>query len=163
MEIDTNALWIESYQGEILGEVLFGTLAESEGDPGRRQELETVTLLERATKELAEPLLERLGIDPGDPETTISAARQFAVGAKASTWDAFAGAVLAATGTFLEKYHALVDHASDDGERAIAEAYVAHEEALATWARRTAGTEPGDPVEEILALPHVIAAASAAR
>ena len=37
------------------------------------------------------------------------------------------------------------------GKAQIAEAYVAHEEALATWARRTMGAEDGDPLEEILA------------
>jgi hypothetical protein len=160
MDVDTNALWLESYQGEVLGETLFGILAEHEEDHDRRHQLETVTLLERATKGIAEPLFDRPGMDRGDLETTISAAKQFAEGARASKWEDFAGAVLAATGTFLEKYHALVDHASDDEERQIAEAYVAHEEALATWARRAMGTEDGDPLEEILALPHVIAAAS---
>jgi hypothetical protein len=159
MDVDTNTLWRESYQGEVLGETLFGILAENEQDPDRRHQLEVLTLLETATKGIAEPLFDR-GMDRGDLETTIAAAKQFAEGAMASKWEDFAGAVLAATGTFLEKYHALVEAASDDEEREIAEAYVAHEEALATWARRAMGAEDGDPLEEILALPHVIAAAS---
>ena len=33
-------LWVESYQGEILGETLFGLLAEREEDDGRRHQLE---------------------------------------------------------------------------------------------------------------------------
>jgi hypothetical protein len=160
MDVDTKTLWLESYQGEVLGETLFGILAENEQDHDRRHQLEVVTLLETATKGIAEPLFDRRGMDRGDLETTISAAKQFAEGARASKWEDFAGAVLAATGTFLEKYHALVEHASDNEERQIAEAYVAHEEALATWARRTVGAEDGDPLEEILALPHVVAAAS---
>jgi hypothetical protein len=160
MDVDTNALWRESYQGEVLGETLFGILAENEHDPDRRHELEIVTLLESATKGIAESLFDRREMDRGDLETTIAAAKQFAEGAMASKWEDFAGAVLAATGTFLEKYHTLVELASDDEERQIAEAYVAHEEALATWARRAMGAEEGDPLAEILALPHVIAAAS---
>ena len=48
--------------------------------------------------------------------------------------------------------------AADDAELAVARAYVAHELALATFARRASGQEPGDPLEEILALPHVAAA-----
>ena len=46
---------------------------------------------------------------------------------------------------------------ADARERAIAEAYVAHEEALAAWARRSLGEEAGEPLELILALPHVAA------
>jgi hypothetical protein len=158
MNADALTLWRESYQGEVLGETLFGTLAAHEQDEERRHQLEVLTVLETATKDIAEPLFDRPGMDRGDLEMTVSAAKQFAEGAMASKWEDFAGAVLAATGTFLEKYHALVDQASDDEERQIAEAYVAHEEALATWARRAMGTEPGDALEEILALPHVIAA-----
>jgi CHASE3 domain sensor protein len=38
------------------------------------------------------------------------------------------------TSQFLAKYRELVTLSTDDRERAIAEAYVAHDEALAAWA-----------------------------
>ena len=44
-------LWVESYQGEVLGEALFGAMAARESDPDRRHQLEVLTLLERTTKE----------------------------------------------------------------------------------------------------------------
>ena len=47
------------------------------------------------------------------------------------------------------------------GKAQIAEAYVAHEEALAAFARRVLGQEAGEPLEQILALPHVAAASVA--
>lgn len=73
----------------------------------------------------------------------------------AMTWEEFLGSFEPVTTEFLAKYRRLVELASDDDERAIAEAYVAHEEALAAYARRALGREPGDPFGPILALPHV--------
>ena len=48
-------LWVEAYQGEVLGETLFTLLSERQGDPTRRHQLEVLATLERATKQLAEP------------------------------------------------------------------------------------------------------------
>ena len=98
--MSADELWVEVYQGEVLGEALFGLLTEREQDPARRRQLETLVVLERSTKELAE----------------------------------------------------------DDSEREVAETYVAHERALASFARRVLGQEPGEPLEPILSLPHVAAA-----
>ena len=55
--VTASDLWVESYQGEVLGESLFARLAERERDPEHRHQLEMLTVLERATKELAEPVL----------------------------------------------------------------------------------------------------------
>ncbi len=158
-------LWVESYQGEVLGEALFGLLAQRESDPEHRRHLEELTLLERATKQLAEPLFERRALDRGDSAASVSLAAAMVDGTTAFVWDEFLRALLPVTTEFLAKYHELVDLASDDDERAIAEAYVAHEVALATWARRSLGEEAGEPLELILALPHVArhAGADAAR
>ena len=155
-------LWVESYQGEVLGETLFGLMAEREDDPARRRELEALTLLERATKELAEPVFHRRGLDRGDTAATVAEATAMADVVKGMTWEEFLSSFEPITSQFLAKYRQLVELADDDDERRIAEAYVAHEEALACFARRELGQESGDPLEEIHALPHV-AAASARR
>lgn len=70
------------------------------------------------------------------------------------------GALIPVTDFFLAKYHELVELALDDAEREIAQVYVAHEEAIASFARRSIGQEAGEPLELILALPHLKAAAN---
>jgi hypothetical protein len=154
-------LWIESYQGEVLGEAVFEALAARESVPDRRSQLEVLTLLEGATKQLAEPVFEKNGFDRGDTAATLESAAQLASALEDVSWEDFLGSILPLTEQFLVKYRDLVALAPDEEERAIAEAYVAHELALAAYARRALGQEQGDPLELILALPHVIAAAAA--
>jgi hypothetical protein len=153
--VGADELWVESYQGEVLGETLFGRLAEREEEPTRRRQLEVLTLLERSTKVLAEPVLARRRIEPGDTAASVANATELAEALVAVAWEDFAASILPVTAEFLVKYRELVELAVDDAELDVATAYVAHEEALATFARRASGQESGDPLEEILALPHV--------
>jgi hypothetical protein len=150
-------LWVESYQGEVLGEALFGALAERQDDPVRRGQLEVLTLLERSTKQLAEPVFEKRELDRGDTAATLAQAADLADALAGISWEEFLGSFSAITAQFMEIYVKLVDLASDDSEREIAEAYVAHEEALAAFARRALGEETGEPLELILGLPHLAA------
>ena len=119
-----------------------------------RQQLQVLTRLEAATKELAEPVFQRRGLDRGIPPPHSQAAELAAAVAEIS-WEEFVGSIEPITAQFLEKYLQLVDLAADEEERAVAEAYVAHELALAAFARRALGKESGDPLELILALPHL--------
>lgn len=159
--MDAAELWVESYQGEVLGEALFGLLAEREGDAEHRRQLEVLTLLERTTKELAEPVFERGGFDRGDTAGSLATASAFAEGLAGTSWDAFLDSFEPIISEFLARYRQLTELAEDDRDRAVAEAYVAHELALASFVRRSLGHEPGEPLEEILALPHVAAASIA--
>jgi hypothetical protein len=154
-------LWIESYQGEVLGEAIFGALAQRESVPDRKAQLEALTLLERETKRLAEPIFEKNGLDRGDTDATLEVAAQLVTALEEVSWEDFLGSIVPLTEQFLVKYRQLVELAPDADERAIADAYVAHELALAAYARRALGQEPGDPLELILALPHVVAASAA--
>ncbi|MGH9080962.1 MAG: hypothetical protein ACRDYE_12985 [Acidimicrobiales bacterium] len=154
---DTSELWVESYQGEVLGEMLFGLLAERERDPEHRHQLEMLTLLERATKELAEAVFDQRGLDHGDTAASQATAAQFADGLAGTSWEEFLGSFEPVISQFLTKYRQLVELADGRTERTIAEAYVAHELALASFVRRSLGHEPGEPLAEILALPHVAA------
>jgi hypothetical protein len=151
-------LWIESYQGEVLGEALFGLLAERQEDPTRRHQLEVLVLLEHSTKVLAEPVLDGRRLDRSDSAESLSAARAFADALGSVSWQDFAASILPVTEEFLGKYREMVALAADRAELDVARAYVAHEEALATFARRASGQESGDPLEAVLALPHVVAA-----
>ncbi len=158
---DADQLWLESYQGEVLGEALFARLAEREEDPEHRHQLDVLALLERKTKELAEPVLARRGLDAGDSSASLSTADQLADGLRGTSWEDFLGSFEPVISQFLAKYRQLADWASDDDERSVAEAYVAHEQALAAFVRRSLGEEPGEPLAEILRLPHVAAGRAA--
>ncbi|MDE3086270.1 MAG: hypothetical protein KGJ77_05830 [Acidobacteriota bacterium] len=151
-------LWVESYQGEVLGETLFGLLAARQEDPVRRHELEVLTVLERATKELAEPVLDARGLDRGDTAATVASAETMADSVAGISWAQLLGSIEPVTVRFLAKYEELVRLSEDAAERSVAETYVAHERALASFARRSLGEEDGEPLERILALPHVAAA-----
>ncbi len=157
----SDELWVEAYQGEVLGETLFGLMAAGEDDPDRRHQLEVLTLLERSTKELAEPLFERRRLDRGDTDASVAAATEFSRAMADTTWEDFVGSIEPVTVKFLATYRQLAVLASDDDERDIAERYIAHEEALVSFARRALGQEPGPPLERILELPHVVAAVRA--
>ena len=148
-------LWVESYQGEVLGEALFGLLAERQDDPTRRHQLQVLARLERATKELAEPVFEARALDRGDTTATVATVSGMADAVASMTWEAFLASFEPVVTEYLAKYRELVTLAADDDERRIAEAYVAHEEALAAFARRALNGEPGDPLAQILDLPHV--------
>ena len=156
--MSASELWVESYQGEVLGEALFGSMADREQDPEHRRQLQVLTLLEKATKEIAEPVFERRELDVGDTAATLATAKELADALAEISWEEFLGSIEGITVQFLAKYRELVELATDDFERGIAEAYVAHEEALACFARRALGSEPGEPLELIFALPHVVAA-----
>lgn len=156
--VRADELWVESYQGEVLGEALFGLLAVCQEDPVRRGELEVLTVLERSTKELAEPVLDARGLDRGDTAAIVASAEEMAVTVAGISWAQLLGSIEPVTATFLATYEELVGLSEDPAERSVAEAYVAHERALASFARRSLGEEDGEPLERILALPHVAAA-----
>ena len=151
--MSANELWLESYQGEVLGEALFGLLAQREADPTRRHQLQVLSALERTMKELAEPVLERRSLDSADTEATISSAGPMADGVAVMSWEQFLGSFEPVISQYLERYRQLVELATDDGEREVAEAYVAHELAISAFCRRALGREPGEPLQPILDLP----------
>jgi len=153
-------LWVESYQGEIFGEAFFGLLATRESDSGHRHQLEVLTRLERETKLLAEPVFDRNGFDRGGSAASIVTATELADAFGSLTREDLLGSIGPITDQFLAKYHELVGLCEDAADRSVAEAYVAHEEAIAALARRGLGQEQGDPVELILALPHFRASES---
>jgi hypothetical protein len=151
-------LWREAYQGEVLGETVFGLLAERMDDPEHRKHLELLTLLERSTKELAEPVLTRNGYDRGDVDALVASITAGIDRSAAAPWDDMVRSTITIADGYLVKYRELVELVDNADDRAVAEAYVAHELALVSWARRALGEEAGDPLEPILALPHVAAA-----
>ena len=48
-------LWVKAYQGEVLGEILFGGIAAHLDDPDQAAKMRVLATLERRTKEAAAP------------------------------------------------------------------------------------------------------------
>jgi hypothetical protein len=143
-------LWVRAYQGEVLGEALFGTIADTLDDPERARKMRVLSTLERRTKEAIAPALERAGVstDP-DPEMfTLADALSQGV-----AWDDF----LSATQTITEQYIPLYQRIGelDPSELAASELLVAHEAALRSFARAELAGNTETSLDEINALAHM--------
>ena len=77
-------------------------------------QLEVLVLLERSTKQLAEPVFERKALDRGDTAATLTSARELADVVATMTWVEFLASIEPVTEQFLPKYRELVELATDD-------------------------------------------------
>ena len=121
-------LWVKAYQGEVLGELLFGGIAEQLADPDQAAKMRVVATLERRTKEATAPALERAGVSTEpDPEMQVMAT-VLIPGALAMTWSD----LMATIGPITEQYIPLYQRIGElsPAERETADLLVAHEVAL---------------------------------
>ncbi len=143
-------LWVQSYQGEVLGEAYFGHAAGQTEDAQQRAKLEALTALERCTKALLAPSLARLGL-PTDPDPAVleqaGAAAWFDYGAMVQ-------ALPAITGRYLGIYTRLRDLV-EPVDAPVVDQLIAHELALELFARRELAGEGDRSLEPIDALSHV--------
>lgn len=147
-------LWREAFEGEVLGEALFRTMAERTDDADRRAKLDVLRRLEGSTRDLLRPVLERLGI-PTDGEATAAATGAgFAESAVTQPWHVLLRGIPATTATYAAKYHELRPLVADEDVEVV-DALIAHEVALCAFAERELAGE-ADPAGPILALPHVV-------
>ncbi len=143
-------LWVKSYQGEVLGEAYFGHMAEHTEDPVHKAKLEVLTTLERCTKELLAPSMERLGISTvPDPAILDNVA-------KGTNFD-YPGMIKGlpgVTGQYLA-YYARLRTLVEPRDGSVVDLLIAHEMALELFARREAAGEVDGSLEPIKALSHV--------
>jgi hypothetical protein len=146
-------LWVKSYQGEVLGEVLFGGIADQLADPDRAHKMRVLATLERKTKEAAAPALKRAGIstDP-DPEM-VTLAEALVEGTAQMPWDEIMGSF----GTITAQYSAMYVRIGvlDPAELETSDLLVAHEAALAAFGRKELAGDLEHSLDEIEALPHL--------
>jgi hypothetical protein len=152
-------LLIEAYQGEVLGEALFGALAErcADDDADRRAKLDVLTRLERCTKDAMRPAFERRGIDTAPAPTTLDTAATFADAAAAMPWRELLASFEPTTAKYVAVYEALGAAGEDP---ALVALLLQHERALAEFARRELAGETATSTRPILELPHVAARAT---
>lgn len=143
-------LWVESYQGEVLGEAYFAGMAKRNSDPALRDKIDLLTCLERSTKELLEPVIRRLGV-PAEPDQAV-------VDAAGNVTDVEYLPMLknfvAAAAEYLGRYTRLRSLV-EPSDASIVDQLIAHELAFEVFARREMAGENDNSTEPIRALSHV--------
>ena len=146
-------MWVKAYQGEVLGELLFGGIAEQLADPDQAAKMRVLATLERRTKEATAPALERAGI-PTDPDPEMQVMATVLIpGALAMTWSD----LMATIGPITEQYIPLYQRIGElsPAERETADLLVAHEVALREFARAEVAGDRVGSLEPITALAHM--------
>jgi len=147
------ALWIKSYQGEVLGEVLFGRLADQLDDPDRAGKMRVLCTLERRTKEALAPSLRRAGISTEPDPGTVSAGEALADALASLSWAEVVGSFEAITTQYLALYARIGE--LDPSEQEAADLLMAHEVALREFGRREIAGASGSSLDAVTALPHM--------
>lgn len=145
-----DVLWVRAYQGEVLGEALFGKIADTLEDPDRAAKMRVLSLLERKTKEAIAPSLERAGLSTEPDPEMAALADALAVD---MAWGDFLAATEAITVQYIPLYERIGE--LDPTERVASELLVAHEAALRSFARAEMRGDTGSSLDEINALAHM--------
>ncbi len=149
-EDSLDELWVRAYQGEVLGEALFGRIADRLDDEARAAKMRRLATLERRTKEAIAPALERAGL-PTEPDPEMATlADALAVDLP---WEDFLGATEAITAQYIPLYRRLGE--LDPSEQDTSDLLVAHEAALRAFARAELAGDTTTSLEEINALAHM--------
>jgi hypothetical protein len=147
------SLWIKSYQGEVLGEVLFARLAGQLDDPAHAALMRVLSTLEARTREAIAPALERAGISTeADPET-VKGAEALADALATLSWADIMGSFEAVTTQYLAMYARIGE--LDPGESEAADLLVAHELALREVGRLEGAGHSDTSLDAVNALPHM--------
>jgi hypothetical protein len=149
-------LWVQAYQGEVLGEILFDRLAaimDDRAEPGHAASLRVLTTLERRTKEETAPALTRAGIPTAPDQEQVDLAEALAEGSAQTPWQDLMSATVAITGQFIPLYRRIGE--LNPSELAVAELLVAHEEALRHFAEAELAGDTATSLGPVLALPHM--------
>jgi hypothetical protein len=149
-------LWAQAYQGEVLGERLFGRLAEhldARHEAEHAAKMRVLATLERLTKEAVAPALEKAGISTEPDAEMLGAADSLADASRQSTWEEVMGSFEAITGQFIGLYRRIGE--LDPTEKDTAELLVAHEVALRDFARSELAGRAGTSLDPVNALAHM--------
>lgn len=143
-------LWVESYQGEVLGEAYFAGMADRNTDPALREKIDLLRCLERSTKELLEPVIRRLGTPAEPDKATVDAAGNVTDVEYLPMLKNFVGAAAQYLGRYT-RLRSLVE----PSDASIVDQLIAHELAFELFARRELAGETDTSTEPIRALGHV--------
>jgi hypothetical protein len=146
-------LWVKAYQGEVLGELLFGAIAEQLDDPDQAAKMRMLATMEQRTKEAAAPALERAGITTEPDPAMQATATALLPGALAMAWTDLMASIGPITAQYIPLYQRIGE--LSPAERETADLLVAHEAALRDFARAEIAGERATSLEPIKALAHM--------
>ncbi|HZT64367.1 MAG TPA: hypothetical protein VFA11_01120 [Acidimicrobiales bacterium] len=146
---EESSLWVKSFQGEVLGEAYFSRLAQLAADVEQRAKLEALAALERCTKEMLVPHLQRLGLSTEADQAIVEGV----AAVDHYDWATMLSGLLPVVADYLACYSRLRQIVAEEDARA-AELLIAHEMALELFARRELAGDHASSLEPIRALPH---------
>lgn len=144
------ALWEESYQGEVLGEAYFARMRDLAEEPAQRDKIEYLVRLERSTKEMLVPYLERHGLSTEPNAEVVKAMSSI----EDYEWTRMLEGVRPVAADFLGKYRRLAELVGPEDATAT-EALVAHEMALDDFCRLELEGDSDNSLTAIKALAHL--------
>jgi hypothetical protein len=147
-----DVLWVKAYQGEVLGEALFGRMAELIDDEEHAAKMRVLAQLERRTKEAIAPALERAGLSTEpDPESLQTA--EALAGAATTPWVDLLATFEPITSQFCALYRRIGELNPDEVE--TSDLLVSHELALRNFARAEIAGDTEASLGQINALAHM--------
>ncbi len=147
-----DVLWVKAYQGEVLGEALFGRMADRMDDEDHVAKMRVLSELERRTKEAIAPTLERAGLSTASDPESLKTAEALA-GAADTPWTDLLATFEPITSRFCAMYRRIGE--LDPSEKEAADLLVAHELALRAFARAEIAGDAGTSLDAINALAHM--------
>jgi hypothetical protein len=145
-----DVLWVRAYQGEVLGEALFGRIADTLDDPDHAAKMRVLSTLERRTKEAIAPAMERAGISTAPDPDMLTLAEALSQDVK---WEELLAATEDITAQYIPLYRRIGELDAD--EQAASDLLVAHEAALRAFARAELAGDTGTSLDAINALAHM--------
>ena len=125
-------LLLEAYHGELLGDALFGAMADAEADDAQREKLRALQQVEARTASRLRVLLEKAGIDVGDEQAPRADGVRMAEGVGDQPWLAFLESLRSALPSYLANFERLQSIGERDDP--ILVELVAHERAIDRFA-----------------------------
>jgi hypothetical protein len=147
-----DVLWVKAYQGEVLGEALFGRMAERMDDADHVAKMRVLAELERRTKEALVPALERAGLPTAPEDESLQTAEALA-GAAGTPWTDLMATFEPITSQFCAMYRRIGE--LDPSEKETSDLLVAHELALRGFARAEIAGDTEMSLDQINALAHM--------
>jgi hypothetical protein len=146
-------LWVQAYQGEVLGEALFGGIADRIDDAEHAHKMRVLATLERRTKEAVAPALARAGISTAPDPEMLGLAEGLAPDSATQAWEEVMASLEAITGQFIPLYERIGQ--LDPAEREAVNLLVAHEAALRDFARAELAGDTATSLDPVNALAHM--------
>ena len=146
-------LWVQAYQGEVLGEAFFAGVADHLDDAEPARKMRVLATLEQRTKDAVAPALARAGLPTEPDPEMLSLAEALVADTAGSTWEGLLSSVVSVTEQFIPLYRRIGELHPAESE--TADLLVAHELALRDFARAEIAGETTTSLDPVHALAHM--------